>query len=234
MVGRIFPEERQWQRYSLVHYFAQFATGNLHDGPGLWQDEIPTLMEYNPLITPAYFAFVRLFLTELSDIQYRNIIGTRHIDLRILRAIGVRFVITDLPMSGTTLRAQIPIPVSPEGRRLLGFANRKLDAFDLFLYELDGANLGQFSPVETKLATDANEALTYLSDGSLNLERTAVVWESIPDELTPAKLEVFAIGRDEYRVRASSAGASILILPIEFSRCLKIGCRGRHAPSVPR
>ena len=32
MVGRIFPEERMWQRYSLVHYFAQLATGNLHDG----------------------------------------------------------------------------------------------------------------------------------------------------------------------------------------------------------
>jgi hypothetical protein len=32
MVGRIFPEERMWQRYGLVHYFAQLATGNLHDG----------------------------------------------------------------------------------------------------------------------------------------------------------------------------------------------------------
>jgi hypothetical protein len=27
MTGRIFPEKREWQHYSLVHYFALFATG---------------------------------------------------------------------------------------------------------------------------------------------------------------------------------------------------------------
>jgi hypothetical protein len=222
MIGRIFPEERIWQRYSLVHYFAQFATGNLHDGPGLWQDDVPTLMEYNTLITPAYFAFVRAFLTDPRDIQYRNIIGTRHVDPRILKLIGVRFVITDLPISGANLRAQVPIPVSPEARRLLSFADHNLDNFDLFLYELDGVNLGQFSPTETKLAVDANQSLTYLSDSTLNLEHTVVVGESVPDLLTPASLELFAFGREQYRLRASSAGRSILILPIEFSRCLKI------------
>jgi hypothetical protein len=146
MVGRIFPEERIWQRYSLVHYFAQFATGNLHDGPGLWQDEVPTLMEYNTLITPAYFAFVRAFLTEPRDIQYRNIIGTRHIDPRILKVIGVRFVITDLPMSGANLRAQIPIPVSPEARRLLSFADHNLDNFDLFSLRVRRRQSGPVHP----------------------------------------------------------------------------------------
>ena len=191
-------------------------------------------MEYNELITPAYFAFVRTFLTDPRDIQYRNIIGTRHIDLRILRSIGVRFVITDLPMSGATLRAQIPIPVSPEPRRLLGFADHKLDGFDLFLYELDGVNLGQFSPTETKLAADANQALTHLSDGTLDLERTAVVGEPMPDRLTAARLELFAFGRDEYRLRASSAGRSILLLPIEFSRCLEISDAAGGTPRLFR
>lgn len=234
MVGRIFPEERMWQRYSLVHYFAQFATGNLHDGPGLWQDDVPTLMEYNTLITPAYFALVRVFLTHPRDVQYRNIIGTRHIDTRILKLIGVRFVITDLPIAGATLRAQLLIQVSPEARRLLGFSDHKPESFHLFLYELDGINLGQFSPTETKLAADANQTLTYLSDGTLDLERTAVVGELMPDLLTPARLELFAVGRDEYRVRASSAGKSMLILPIEFSRCLKISDAAAGTPRLFR
>jgi hypothetical protein len=44
-----------------------FATGNLHEGSGLWQDDVPTLMEYDTLITPAYFAFVRAFLTDPRD-----------------------------------------------------------------------------------------------------------------------------------------------------------------------
>jgi TM2 domain-containing membrane protein YozV len=222
MVGRIFPEERMWQRYSLVHYFAQFATGNLHDGPGLWQDDLPTLMEYNTLITPAYFAFVRAFLTDPSDIQYRNIIGTRHIDQRILKAVGVRFVITDLPIPDAALRARVPIAVSAEGRRLLGFSEHKLDGFDLFLYELEDVNLGQFSPTKIKLAADADEVLTTLSDGTLNLDQAVVVNEPVPAPQVRAKLELFAPSRDGYRVRASSTGTSTLLLPIEFSRCLKI------------
>src|SRR5215831_1661392 len=93
MTGRIFPEKREWQHYALVHYFVYLATGNLHDGPGLWQDDVPTLMESNTLMTPASFAFLRAFLTNPDDSQYRTIVGMRRIDPRILKIIGVRFEI---------------------------------------------------------------------------------------------------------------------------------------------
>src|SRR5262249_4513970 len=155
--------------------------------------------------------------------QYRTIVGMRRIDPRILKTIGVRFVITDLPISGATLRAQIPIPVSPKARELVGFSYRgDLNRFDLYLYEVDGVNLGQFSPTETELGANANQALGYLADGEMALDRTVVVNEPLSGPLTKAKLELFTIGRDQYRVRANSAGRSILLLPVEFSRCLKI------------
>jgi hypothetical protein len=235
MTGRIFPEKREWQHYANVHYLVYLATGNLHDGPGLWQDDVPTLMESNTLITPASFAFLRAFLTNPDDSQFRNIIGMRRIDPRILKTIGVRFVITDLPISGATLRAQIPIPVLPKARELLGFSYRgDLNRFDLYLYELDGVNLGQFSPTETKLAPDANQALGYLADGKIALDHTVVVGEQLSGPLTEAKLEQFTIGRDRYHVRASSAGRSILLLPIEFSRCLKISDAAGRAPRLVR
>ena len=234
MTGRIFPEKREWQHYSLVHYFAQFATGNLHDGPGLWQDDVPTLMESNTLMTPASFVFLRTFLTNPDDSQYRTIVGMRRIDPRILKIIGVRFVITDLPISGATLRAQIPIPVSSKALQLLGFSYRDLDRFDLYLYEFDGVNLGQFSPTETKLAANANQALGYLADGEVALDRTVVVDEPLSGPLTEAELELFTIGRDQYRVRANSVGRSILLLPVEFSRCLKISDVAGGAPRLFR
>jgi hypothetical protein len=59
---------------SQVHYFSQPATGNLHEGPGLWQGDIPTWVEYNRLMTPARFVF-------------------QAADLRMMRSAGVRFVI---------------------------------------------------------------------------------------------------------------------------------------------
>jgi hypothetical protein len=235
MTGRIFPEKREWQQYSLVHYFAHFATGNLHDGPGLWQDDVPTLMEANTLMTPASFVFLRAFLTNPDDNQYRTRgVGMRRIDPRILKIIGVRFVITDLPISGATLRAQIPIPVSSKALQLLGFSYRDLDRFDLYLYEFDGVNLGQFSPTETKLAANANQALGYLADGEMAPDRTVVADEPLSGPLTKAKLELFTIGRDQYRVRANSAGRSILLLPVQFSRCLKIFDAAGGAPRLFR
>ena len=235
MTGRIFPEKREWQHYGNVHYLVYLATGNLHDGPGLWQDDVPTLMESNTLMTPVSFAFLRALLTDPDDSQYRTIVGMRRIDPRILKTIGVRFVITDLPISGATLRAQIPILVSPKARELTGFSYRSdLNRFDLYLYEIGGVNLGQFSPTETKLAPDANQALGYLADGKTALARTVVVGEQLEGPLTEAKLELFTIGRDRYHLRASSAGRSILLLPIEFSRCLKISDAGGGAPRIFR
>jgi hypothetical protein len=222
MVGRIFPQEREWERYSLVHYFAQIATGNLHDGPGLWQDDVPTLGEYNTLMTPAYFAFLRRLLSDPHDIQIRNYMGVRHIDPRILKAVGVRFLITDRPISGATLRVRLPIPVSHKTRLGLGFGNLDLDGFDLYLYEFDGVNFGQFSPTETKVAADANQTLTYLSDGAMAPDRIVIVGDSMPGPFTAATLELFTVERDHYRLRATSAGRSILLLPFEFSHCLKI------------
>jgi hypothetical protein len=217
-----------------VHYFAQFATGNLHDGPGLWQDDVPTLMESNTLMTPASFVFLRAFLTNPDDSQYRTIVGMRRIDPRILKIIGVRFVITDLPITGVTPRAEVPIPVSSKALQLTGFAYRDLDRFDLYLYEFDGVNVGQFSPTETKLVANANQALGYLADGEMALDHSVVVNEPLSGPLTEAKLELFTIGRDQYRVRANSAGRSILLLPIEFSRCLKISDVAGGAPRLFR
>src|SRR5215211_4264713 len=147
LTGAIFPQEREWQRYSLVHYFAQLTTGNLHDGPGLWQDQIPTLLEYSTLVTPAYFALLRVFLTHPTDIVTRNIIGTRRIDLRILRLLGIRFIITDVVLSGARLRAEIKIPTPLKSRQLLGYAHLEMESFQLYLYELDEVNVGQFSPI---------------------------------------------------------------------------------------
>src|SRR5262249_42264570 len=58
--------------------------------------------------------------------------------------------------------------------------------------------------------------------------------EPLSGPLTEAKLELFTIGRDQYRVRANSAGKSILLLPLEFSRCLKISDAAGGAPRLFR
>ena len=228
-VGLIFPEEREYQRYSLVHYFAQFATGNLHDGPALWQDDIPTLLELNDLISPPNFAFLRTFLTKPTDIIFRTAIGMRRMDERILKAIGVRFIITDQPIADAVLRAQITIPTPSAARERLGFAHKRIESFELYLYELSDVNIGQFSPTEIRQASEANQILTAMSNHDLRLDQVVVASEPLPNQLQKAELIDFRVEPDAFIIRARSEGHSVLLLPWEFSRCLKITTRSGAA-----
>jgi hypothetical protein len=54
------------------------------------------------------------------------------------------------------------------------------------------------------------------------LEKRVFVTEDIANGLVPANFESLTIERDGYRVKANSTGKSVLLLPIEFSRCWNI------------
>jgi hypothetical protein len=225
MLGFILPQERSAERIGLVYYFSQFANGNLHDGPGLWQDDIPTLMEYNSLMTPAYFAFMRRFFTEPSDKIGRSTVVMRRVDIRMLKLLGVRFLLTDAPIDGPRLRMRMQIPTPRENRVLLGMSELPFEHFDIYVYELMDVNVGQFSPTRLKAILDAGDTLAALSDQSLDLAGTAIVDQPMRGGLTRATLKTFAMVRDGYRVSAVSDGPSMLLLPVEFSRCLSISSR---------
>jgi hypothetical protein len=62
-MGRSLPEINEFQVWNFLRHFALNETGNMHGGAGFWQDAIPTLVEYNQLMTPGYFAFMRSFFT---------------------------------------------------------------------------------------------------------------------------------------------------------------------------
>ena len=73
-----------------------------------------------------------------------------------MRSAGVRFVITDAPMTEAKLRAELTIPTPPSAQQQLLFSSDPaFESFQLYLYELDNPNLGQFSPIEVKQAEDA-------------------------------------------------------------------------------
>ena len=225
MLGFILPKEQSSGRIQQVYYFAQFATGNLHDGPGLWQDDIPTLMEYNELMAPAHFVVMRRFFTEASQQVTRDIVVMRRVDPRMLKVLGVRFLLTDARIDGAQLRMRMRIPTPREDRVRLGMSELEVDHFDIYLYEFTNVNMGQFSPTRFKVIPDAGNILAELSDSSLALDEVIIVDRPLPGGLTSATLKAFTVDRDHYRVRAVSEGPAVLLLPIEFSRCLSVTSR---------
>jgi hypothetical protein len=232
-VGRSLPENNNFNIWNFLRFFALRSTGNMHVGPGLWQDAIPTLTEYSPHMTPAYFAFIRRFFTLADDIQTRNLVQMRNIEPRLLAATGVRFVVTDAEFEGAALlRTQIPIQVSDslmsEFYAPEEFRNHK---FALHLYEIPAPNVGDYSPTVALLVKDAAKALNLLGSSAFDPKHTVVTHEAIADDLKPAKLQQFSVGRGHFRVRATSPGRSLLLLPIEFSSCLRITNVGANPDS---
>lgn len=181
--------------------------GNDHRMVGLWYYDIPTLMEYSPLITPAFYLITRYFLARSGDVQMRNVMTLRDINPRLLRMLGVRFLITDAPLADFAhLRERIPEHGYPR----------------LFLYELDGVNVGQFSPHEAILASDASTTLMALSRSGFDPAREIVVQEPLPKNLSPLTKSQLTAEVGALRISALSGGTSVILLPLEYSHCLEL------------
>jgi hypothetical protein len=228
-MGR-FPEARDVPGLArFMPFFSLLAKGNLHHGPGLWQDDIPTLFDFTGrLRTPVRYAFDRYFL--YSDDTERS--WRVDVDLRVLSAIGVRFIITDFPISGPKLRLELTIPTPPSAQQLFAPSLPSLKSFQLYLYELEDVNLGQFSPTEVNKKEDASSILAALADTASDLNHTVFGVVPVSGPLRKADMESVTIVRDGYRIRASSEGLSMLLLPFEFSHCLNVV--DRTAGPAPR
>jgi len=213
----------------VTNHLAMFATGNIHTAAGLWQDSIPTLLEYNPLMTPAYFVFCRFFFTEPIDQQWRNTVMMRRIDPRLLAATGVRFIVTDAPFEGSArLRQTLDVPVREETLNRMG-VRYPVASFTLYLYEVPSVNVGQYSPTEIVTSPTASRMLDLLAQPSTDLARTVVTSETIDETLVPAHLSRFLVNRGSLAVKAASSGWSVLLLPVEYSRCLRLRAKGPDA-----
>ena len=219
LTGRAFTGSASWFDLHTADYALIRSLGNDHRGVGLWYHDIPTLFVYNALISPPFFAVTRRFLERPGDRQMRNVMTLRRIDLRILRALGVRFIITDAPADDAG-RLRLTLPAG--------------DRFPLHLYELEGANFGQFSPTHGVVAPDARGMLDALARDELDLERAVVVESPLPFGLVAASAATITPVVGGLDIKASSAGNSALLLPLEFSNCLKITPSTADGAMAPR
>lgn len=218
LTGQNLKERVGWGDLHVLDWDYVRHLENDHRTVGLWHHGIPTLFEYSQFITPAFYLLSRAMLARPEDEQIRNVIVTRRFEPRALRALGVRFVVTDAPLeAGAVLRTSIG---AGGGARL-------------FLYELDGVNLGDFSPVRPVVVTSAAHAVSALSAPGFEFRRDVVVHEPLDGPLQPAASARIVVERGGLRVTAHSAERSLLLLPLEFSRCLR-ALPARAGAPVPR
>ena len=194
--------------------------GNDHRTVGFWFFDIPTLFEYNQFMTPPYYLVMRTFMTNDGDRQMRNIMALRKPDLRLLRALGVRFVVTDVPKPGVRLRMRMGDGGEPV----------------LYLYELDQVNLGNYSPTNVIRISSAHEALAMMAMKDFDAAKAVVTDETLPADLVSATSSRVSVEKSGLRLTATSRGTSVLVLPFEFSHCLELesGEQGAVSPRLFR
>jgi hypothetical protein len=192
------------------------AVGNDHRTIGLWYYNIPTLIEFSHTIPPLLYALAERYLSYGSDLQVRTLLNMRRPDIHVLRLLGVRYIITDshLPTAGTRRVSVMPLP---QGAGMLA------------LDEIPKPNIG-VSPTTTIRLASPGEAFAWIGRAENDFERAAILDGPDPGPLLPATDVEVRIEQDGIAVRASSAGRSLVVIPFQFSHCLRAVSRAAGKP----
>lgn len=207
------------------------ASGNDYQMTGLWLKGIPTLHEYNQLITPGFYWLDREFLSEPGVPIMRNWTNFSKINLPIMRLLGVRFIISTLPgIEWAKERATFNIPFGK---------GEYIDRATLHLFELSGANVSGISAKEIVTVNTIEQAGSLMKsrsfDGSTAIVKSELLPEKeLPAVLTPATESQLRIEKGAWHLYAKSAGWTMLILPMDFSKCMEITPVSGRVPRVIR
>jgi hypothetical protein len=110
------------------------ATGSTHDLLDLWWADIPTLSEYGQGRPKELMFYVTGILNSIADPPDYNFAFPRLANVDLLRAMGVRFVVTDLSLPSDQAVVRHTMPLKGD--------------VDLYLYELPNPNVTGFSPLK--------------------------------------------------------------------------------------
>jgi hypothetical protein len=179
---------------------------------------VPTANEYSQLVTPQSMYFInRLFGRDLRyELNwFRTWTGNGDFALlfKTLPALGLRYVAgyERLPLPETEHLQSIVLPRRP----ILGEPGNWL------VYELGNVNVGNYSPTGVTVAETAREILGSMRAPAFDYRNQVVLSAPIGITLLPARDARMSIVRGGLHVAAQSDGASLLLLPQQFSHCLR-------------
>jgi hypothetical protein len=91
----------------------------------------------------------------------------------------------------------------------------------LSLYELQRPNLGTFSPVTIRRVSTAGEVIEAIRHG-IDFEKEVIVNDNVTESLIPAEQASLFVEPGGVRLAASSRESSLVLLPIQYSACLRM------------
>ena len=183
------------------------ATGNDHTLLDMWWHDIPTLSEYAQGISRQFVFYMTNFLSDPGDPNEVSVVFARRANVEVLRAMGVRFIIIDRELSN-------------EGVTFL--IEESFRGAGLYLYEIVQPNLGDYTPIVADVVDNLGVLRTKIDGNPSVLASRALVHSPLEGHFVPARDARMFFEKNAVRVTASSSGRSMLLLPVQFSHCLRI------------
>jgi hypothetical protein len=196
----------------------------------LWKEGIPTLVSSTTFQSPLSYYLLKWgpkrSTDELSDgsVSIENGVfwtGSSTLNrgsAKLLQALGVRYL----------LQPETPDRPEPEGPPQ-GDVRFGVPPFTVggvsvrfHLYEFDRPNVGDYSPTQIIVMTNALSTLQMMWQPSFNPQNSVILTERLEVPIVPALGAELKFERSAIHVNAKSAGQSLLLLPLQYSRCLAL------------
>ena len=225
------PELAQYLMDNVGRTLDQPFRGSLHfpgynDHAGLtitalWARSIPTVHEYGQLITPPAFYILHGLLQNSVTGLLNGFIPSPgpswNTFFKALQLFGARYYVAD-PDS----------PVDPAHANTAGFSlvtmprRPSVGEPGLWkLYELPRPNIGNYSPTEVLAARSAAEITATMREETFDFTRQVVLSTPVREPLVPARDLRVSLIRGGLHVSGVSEGTSLVVLPQQFSNCLR-------------
>jgi hypothetical protein len=186
----------------------------------LWIRGIPTINEYSQLVTPqALYLRPALFKRDIVLGELNHFVpwigerGSYDVLFKTLQALGMRYII----FAGRVPAAdQVHLPFVTMPRRPVGDPTG-----DWVVYELPNPNRGNYSPTEVVTAKSGSDIIAALEAPHFDFTKQAVLTTAINEPLVPARDMRLSLIRGGLHVSGRSDGTSLVVLPQQFSHCLR-------------
>jgi len=182
---------------------------------GLWARGIPTVEQYNQLVTPPSFYFAYAIAKQpVGSNWFFPAPGQGWENYwRVLQLLGARYHVSEheLPSEG-----HANFPVSKFPRRFVTDEHSWW-----YAYEMPHPNLGNYSPTEVMTATSGADTMAILARPDFDFTKRVVLSAEVSNDLVPARDMQLSLIRGGLHVSGRSDGSSLVVLPQQFSHCLR-------------
>ena len=175
----------------------------------LLQGRIPALNDYSHLISPFQYAFSKHFFFDPFQTQSRTHLIYANANVHLYSLLGVQYLRLDW------LGSRLSNLSEANSYPAVQYSEND------FLVKLKNVNLGNYSPTRTVLARSLDETFQIMDSDSFDPMGEAVVYKQLDADFVKVGSTELTVDDGDLRIVAKSSGKSLIILPIEYSHCLK-------------